>query len=405
MRARNVVDFSTGAAGAYCSRLLRTVGCKILMAEPIAGRHLRSHGPTVTIAEPGQQTVDVNCLAEYADIGKRSVALDFDSDAGSAIRDQLASQADILVWDTSPGQAVRLEQLVSSAAPGAVVVALSHYGLRGPDADRAGSAFTDWAAGGYSYITGNADGPPRVGGGPWPEYAAGAIAGFTALSAIRHANTDPSTSPSPLVLDISVQDVLVFLHQWTFSLYTHQGVTKLRAGNRHAESFHPMGFLPCSDGWICVGVATALQWERFCLALDMPELLLDPRFDTGARRFDNADNFNSIVAPWLQARTQDEAVRHLQDHGVPASPVQTIDQVAADQQLNARDFWQGVDVQGRVANVPQRPVALQGVGATVEPRRAPVLGQHSRAVLDDLGYDPEQVQDLVDRGLVAAPDC
>src|SRR5690606_256634 len=129
-------------------------------------------------------------------------------------------------------------------------------------------------------------------------------------------------------------------------------------GNRHAESYHPMGFLPCGNGWVCVGVASQEQWESFCIAIDMPELITDPRFLTGAHRIDNADEFDAVVRPWFEVRNVDDVVEWLQARDVPASPVTTVEEVLVEPQLEVRDFWRKLG--GELGRVPVAPARVRG---------------------------------------------
>ncbi len=100
-----------------------------------------------------------------------------------------------------------------------------------------------------------------------------------------------------------------------------------------------MGPLPCRDGWVCVGVATVPQWEGFCLAIGMPELLADERFQTGGDRFDHADDLDAIVIPRLCEMSAGDLVARLQEHRVPASPALTVLDLLADRQLASRGYW------------------------------------------------------------------
>jgi crotonobetainyl-CoA:carnitine CoA-transferase CaiB-like acyl-CoA transferase len=184
-------------------------------------------------------------------------------------------------------------------------------------------------------------------------------------------------------------------HQWSIVLYTHQGVIKRRAGNLHAESFNPLGPVPCQDGWVCLGVATLPQWEGLCLALDLPELLVDERFQTGGDRFDHADALAAVLDPVLMSLTADEVVARCEKHRVPAGPVLRVSQVLAEEQLAVRGFWASSSRMGGGARMPERPFRVPGADAPF--REAPAFGQHTRTVLDDLPVPPGSTQEATIR--------
>lgn len=391
MAARTVVEVGSGHASAYCGLLMATLGADVIKVELSTGDPLRHHGPAVKLADGAT----INPWFEYTGAGKRSLALDFKSDDGRAVLKRVLAAADGVIW--GEGDADELRRSLALLPERAPAACFSHFGLTGPYSGLAGSAFTDWAAGGYTYITGYPGRTPRAGGGAWCAYAAGLVGAFMLTSTWRAERA--AGAAGPLIYDISIQDVMISLHQWTFSLYMHQGVVKRRAGNRHAESYHPMGFLRCADGWVCVGIASIEQWEKFCIAIEQPELLLDPRFDSGANRFDNADAFDQAVAEWFDSRTAADVVEHLQSHDVPASKVQSVKEVLADQQLEFRGFWKDVACGGGVGKVPLSPFRLGARAGSVS--RPAAAGQDSLDVLRDLGFSESEVAELLAGATVA----
>jgi crotonobetainyl-CoA:carnitine CoA-transferase CaiB-like acyl-CoA transferase len=193
--------------------------------------------------------------------------------------------------------------------------------------------------------------------------------------------------------------VMAAFHQWSLVLYTHQGVVKKRASNMHAESFHPMGPVPCKDGWVAIGIAFVPQWEGMCIAIDKPELLVDERFQNNAERFDNADEFNAELFPRLAEIEADTLVELLQEHRVPAAKVLDVSEFLRDRQVGARDFWAEVSVGGATGVLPSKPFRIP----TADPpfRPAPTPGRDTEAILAELGYDAGEIEALVASGAVA----
>src|SRR5262249_34495621 len=141
------------------------------------------------------------------------------------------------------------------------------------------------------------------------------------------------------LLDIGRMEAMASIHQWSLIIYTHQGYVMRRWGNRMAEFLYPYSFFRCSDGWVCIGVASPLQWEGFCLAIDRPEFLLDQRYETGGHRFDHADEIDAIICPILEELSVAEVVTRMQTHRVPTGPILSAIETLLDDQLNQRRFW------------------------------------------------------------------
>ena len=373
-----VAELGGGVASAYCGRLLAGAGADVVTCEPDAGSPLRSAHPLLPDGS--------SALFEYLGMYKRSAVLaDDDVERLVARADIVIDEVDVEAGKTPELVAVRIERF-RALNPRLVTVVCSPFGLTGPYAARRSSALVDWAMSGYAAITGDPDREPLQGGGPWCAYVNGLTASVGAMAALRTAE---HTGRGQLV-DVSAMDAMAALHQWSIVLATHQGVRKRRSGNRHAESFHPLGILPCKDGAVCIAVSSPAQWEGFCLALEMPELLDDERFATGGDRFDNAGELDAIILPWLLERPRREIVERLQECNVPTSPVLDVLSVQDDEQLADRGFWQPLPHLGEGVVAPSLPVRGPVVGNSRP--RAPEIGEDTETVLADLSPDEPSVR-------------
>ncbi len=371
-----VMERGSSVAGAYCGRILGLLGAEIVKIEPGRGDPMRYRSPLFRRPN-GQQS---SAIFEYLNCNKRSIALDEESVRGREAVRRLAARSDIVI-DYSDGDPSRIQAAYSemrAVNPRIVYTAISGFGLTGPYRRFRSNDFLDLASGGHLYLTGRPDRHPVQSGGPWAGYATGTLAASACLVAAGRAR---STGRGQLV-DLGAMEALASLHQWTLTFYTHQGYVKRRAGNRMAESYHPISLVECQDGWVSLAVSGGPNWEGFCIAIGMPELLADPRFQTGGDRFDHADELDAIIAPWFAATTVGEAVDRLQDHRVPAGPVVSVPGVLSDAHLQARDFWSSAPHLGEHAKLPTRAFHTPGDAPLTF---APSIGQHTETVLAELG--------------------
>ena len=263
---------------------------------------MRRRPPLLRRPDEGQSSA----LFEYLNCNKQSLVLDEQSAEGHEAMTRLAAQTDIVI-DYSDGDPSRVHLAyaeLQAINPRVIYLVLSGFGLTGPYRHFRSNDFLDLAAGGQLFLTGHPDRHPVQGGGPWAGYATGTMAASACLVAARQART----SGRGQLVDLGAMEALASLHQWTLTLYTHQGYVKRRAGNHMAESYHPMDLVACQDGWVSLAVSGGANWEGFCIAIGMPELLADPRFGSGGDRFDHADELDDLIAPWFAATTVDQAV-------------------------------------------------------------------------------------------------
>jgi crotonobetainyl-CoA:carnitine CoA-transferase CaiB-like acyl-CoA transferase len=403
MRGACVIDLSADVAGAYCARVLASAGADVLKVEPPGGDPLRHAAPVVSIL-PNQ--APTSTMFAYLNAYKRGLALDTTSVTGRTVLGRLIGNADAVIssfaGEEQLEETLRLQTLIAEANPGCVHTVTSPYGLSGPYRGYQASDLTDWAVSGYLQITGDPDREPLQGAGPWCGYATGLTAAVATAAALRYSR---KTGTGQLV-DVGAMEAMAGLHQWSLVLFTHQGVVKRRAGNRHAESFHPLGLQPCKDGSVCMAVSSVQHWESFCIAIGMPELLLDDRLASGGGRFDHADEVDAVIRPWLAARTRDEIVSVLQAHRIPAASVLTMSEVLAEPLLNERGFWVMAGQFGERARMPGVSFQTSQTSQTSESQPqfqpAPTLGQHSIEVLRNLGLERAEIDRLVLAGVVGA---
>ena len=376
MRGLRVLELAGSPAGAYCGRLFATAGADVVLVEPDGGAPTRRLGPWV-VDVAGERR---SATHEYLAAGKRSVVLD-DADVDAAYR-----WADLVIasFDGDPGAAHAHHDRLAAADPSTVDVVLSGFGLTGPYSTWRTSPLVDWASGGYLYLTGEPDREPLQGGGPWAAYLHGATAAIGAQAAVLHA---VRTGEGQLV-DVGAMESVAAAHQWSLTMYTHTGAVKGRWGRRFGESFHPMGPYQTGDGeWIAVGAASRDQWDNFCITTDTVELLADDSLYSAAERFERCEEIDALVAPWLAARTADEAVAAFQEHRVPASRLLDFAGVLRSEQLAARGYFRPRPDIGTGSVVPGLPFTVGAAPALDGP---PDLGADTGTFNAELAGPPDR---------------
>ncbi len=401
MRGVRVLEVAGSTAAAYAGRLFTATGADVVLVEPPHGAPARHTGPTV--AGP---TGVIRARHEHLDAGKRSAVVDLAGPDGDA----LLAWADVVLVtvDGDPGVAMRLRDRVRVLQPAGVVVAVSGFGLTGPYASWRSSPLVEWASGGYLYLNGEPDREPLQGGGAWASHVVGATAAVGAAAGVLHA---ARTGEGQLV-DVGAMEATAAGHQWTLTMFTHTGVVKRRWGLRLGESFHPMCLYRCADGaFVSICAASREQWERLCLTLEAPELLVEEDLYAPAARFERADHVDAAFEPWLSTHTADEAVDALQANRVPASRAQDFVEVLHSEHLAARDAFVERPDLAPGARMPALPLRLDPGPVPVRSAQpAPVLGAHTEVVLDAAravraGTVPARAFPAIDLTAVRVVEC
>jgi formyl-CoA transferase len=398
-----VLDLSRVLAGPWCTQLLADLGAEVIKIErPGTGDDTRAWGPPFLTDRAGRNTGEA---AYYlaCNRGKKSVAVDFTRPEGRDIVRGLSRAADIVVENFKVGGLARYALDYPSLAavnPRLIYCSITGFGQTGPYAQRAGYDFIIQGMGGFMSVTGERDDLP--GGGPQKAGIAisDLMTGMYAATAILAAIAHREHSGAGQHIDACLFDTQVAMMAVMNMNYLVSGVPPGRAGNAH-QNIVPYQVFACADGHLILAVGNDNQFARFCEVAGRPEWAVDPRFAANAVRVQHRDTLVPMIAAVLRLRTQRDWLGALEAVGVPCGPINRLDQVFADPQLQARGMrfelpHPSAGVVPQVANPLH--FSVTPVAYTQAP---PLLGEHTAAVLRErLRLSPEALNDLAARGVV-----
>jgi itaconate CoA-transferase len=385
-----VVTLEHAIAAPYATRQLAELGARVIKIErPGAGDFARSYDTRVR----GQSSHFV-----WTNRSKESLTLDIKQEAAHRILQQLVlDHADVLVQNLAPGAAARLGlsyEALAPRKPGLIVCDISGYGADGPYRDKKAYDLLIQSEAGLVSVTGTEEVPSKA-GASMADIAAGMFATSSILSALMHRQQTGQGQR----IDISMLEALT---EWMgFPLYyAFDGAEPpARTGASHA-TIYPYGPFQAGDGHsVMLGLQNEREWKLFCdKVLLQPELATDARFCTNALRSAQREQLSALIVQAFSSLSAAAIARRLDEAGIANGQVNTMEQVWRHPQLAARGRW-------REVGTPQGPVpALLPPGSWQRgaPRMDPVpaLGQHTDAILQELGYGPAQIAQLRADGAV-----
>lgn len=365
-----VLDLGTRLSAPLAAGLLGELGAEVIKVErPDGGDLMRSLGPfkdgySLWWAVEGR--------------GRKSVTCDLRTAAGQDLLRRLAGHSDVLVENFRPGT-MEGWQLGPDRLPDRLVyVRISAFGQTGRYADRPGVDRVAIAYGGLLHLTGEPDRPPLRPGVNVADYLTGVFAAQAATAALYQR--DAAAGGRGQVIDAPLYGSVLRLLEWTVVGYDQLGVVRNRTGNR-VESSAPGGHYPTADGAVVAIVAgSEPNFRRLCRALGRPELADDPRFSPLAARVANWRELDQIIEEWTRGLPAQEVWQRCVAAGVPAGPIYTAADLAADPHLADRgDLVTVADpVLGPVRQ--QAPFPRLANHPDRVPAGAPKLGEHNEAV-------------------------
>ncbi len=382
-----VIDLSRVLAGPYCTMMLGDLGADVIKVEvPGRGDDTRHWGPP--FAEGGESAYFL-CTNR----NKRSLTLNLKSDRGLQILRDLIGKGDVLVENFKVGTLERwglTYEALQQLRPDLIYCSITGYGTTGPYRHRPGYDFIIQAEGGIMSITGPPDGEPHKVGVAIADITAGLFAANAILAAL-YARERTGVGQR---IDISLLDCQVAWLANVASNYLVSGQVPARYGNAH-PNIVPYQVFRARDRHFAFAVGNDSQWEKFCSAVGKGEWSEDPRFATNAARVENRDTLIPLLDALFARRDVGDWLQELEVLGIPAAPINTIDRVFADPQVQARGMQVAIPhptagplyLTASPLTIPTAPPAVR--------MPPPLLGQHTNEILRDiLGCNDETIHAL-----------
>lgn len=384
LRGIRVVDFGRYIAGPYCAALLADYGADVIRIEAPGGNDDRF---TVPVAEDGS-----GAMFMQMNRAKRCLTLKPGSPEGREIVRRLIETADVVVANLPHDALVKLGldyDSLSAINPRVILATASAFGSEGPLAGRVGFDAVGQAMSGTVHLTGTLDQPYRAQVN-YVDFGTALHCAFGVMLALRERETTGKgqcVSGSLLGTALALSNALTIDHALN-------GIDRQPIGNRSFSS-GPTDVFRTRDGWILTQIVGAPIFARWCKLVGRRELVDDPLYASDILRGDNGEELSAIMQRWCIERTSEDAIAELAEARVPAAPVLRAGEALAQPQVAAMGLVEPVDYPGAHGVVPviRAPIHLSG-SRKVGPGRAPQIGEHSDAILAELGYNAEAIAGL-----------
>ncbi len=395
-----VVGLEQYMAGPYCTLLLADAGAEVIKIErPGTGDPRRAMPP---FAESGGKRKAAGFMAYNRN--KKSLALNLRGARGQEIFRKLVQVSDVVVENLRPGATAKMglgHEEMRRLNPRLVWAAISGFGqldgYRGPYSDRPAFDIVAEAMSGIMHQVGFADKPPS-----WTIYGmADIISGQVAAYGILQALFMRERTGAGQLVDSAMFDNMLALNEAMVALYSVAGQVPERGKPRN---LWPRGAYETKNGHIGLNVPDNIIWSRLCKAMGRDDLIDDARATSGTTRSANVDTLQPIIEGWLATLTREQAVETLNAAGIPCGPVYTAEDVFDDPHVKARGMIMPVTdpefgTFGFARTTPHLSAAPE-----LPANPAPNLGQHTREILHDLGYETKDIDRLAADGVVQTDD-
>lgn len=397
-----VLDLTRILAGPWCTQMLADLGADVVKVErPQAGDDTRHWGPPWVTAAEGARADSTYYTA--ANRNKKSISVDIASEEGQALVRELALRADVVVENYKVGDLARYGLDYSSLReinPRLVYCSITGYGQDGPYADRPGYDFVFQGEGGLMSVTGEADDKP--GGGPQKvgvavtDLMTGMYASIAVLAALNHRHA----SGTGQYIDIALLDCIAAMGANHAATHLLTGSVPRRYGNAHAVMV-PYQVFRTSNGHIIVAAGNDGQWQRFCVAIERPDLGADARFSTAPGRITHRLELIPEMERTMLTLPSEHWLERLSAHDVPNGRINDYRQVFEHPQLVHRGMRVDIPT-GHGASMASvgNPIHLSETPVTYR-AAPPRLGQHTAEVLGELlGKTGEELAALQRKGII-----
>jgi crotonobetainyl-CoA:carnitine CoA-transferase CaiB-like acyl-CoA transferase len=386
-----VLDFGRYIAGPYCAAMLAEHGAEVIRIEKRDGSEDRFQAPLTPDGDGG-------ALFQQMNRNKLGLTLDPMRPEGQEVVRRLVATADVVVANLPP-QTLAAMQLdyasLTAVKPDIILTTVTAYGRGGPYSDRVGFDGIGQVMSGAVYMTGTEDQPYRA-QVPWVDFGTALHCAFGTMAALmaRKATGKGQWVEGALLATAVTLSNALLIEQAVLA------PNRVPTGNR-GQTSAPVDIFRTRDGWILCQVVGNPLFRRWARLMGEEHWLTDARFKDDISRGDNGPIVSERMSRWCAERTTAEALEILGAAKIPAGPVLKPQQTLDDPHIEAMGFFQPVEYPGapRPAPIAKVPVFLSGTPGSIR-RRAPTLGEHTDAILTQLGYDREAIAALRAAGVV-----
>jgi crotonobetainyl-CoA:carnitine CoA-transferase CaiB-like acyl-CoA transferase len=399
-----VVDMTTFWAGPSCTHMLAMLGAEVIHVESTR----RPDGTRLIAGIPitEDRWWEKSPIFSGLNTNKKGLTLDLQSSAGRDILMRLIATSDVIVENFTPRV---LDQIgldfaaVHAVGRDAIMLRMPGFGLDGPWRDNPAFAYVIEAASGISWLTGY---PDR---NPYEPYSVGdPNAGVHALNALLLALEHRRRTGEGVHIEAAMVDAALNVAAEQIIEHSAYGALLQRDGNRGPTAAPQNLYLTNEidefgrrDCWVAIAVATDEQWVGLSDALGRPEWAVDPALATTDGRRRHHDEIDGHLSAWCEQHSGDDIVETLWSQGVPVAKVMQPHRQSELPQLAAREFFEDVDhpVNARTphSTLPFRSTRWPD---KIHLRPAPLLGQHNREVLTELGFSADEIDELERQGVI-----
>jgi crotonobetainyl-CoA:carnitine CoA-transferase CaiB-like acyl-CoA transferase len=396
-----VLDLTRVLAGPLCTQLLGDLGADVIKIErPGLGDEARHFAPPYLRDEKGEESGESAYFAG-TNRNKRSLTVNLDDKAGQELVRRFLTGCDILVENFKTGTLVKRElgyEQLKNDFPRLIYCSVTGFGQTGPYAERPGYDSLIQAMGGIMSITGEPDGEPMKVSVPIADIMAGMYAAVAVLAAVRHLQVTGKGQ----FIDIGMLDTQVAWLSNQGMNYLATGRNPERLGNQHPNIL-PYQVVPTADSHIMVTIGNDAAFNRFCELSGCEHLLQDERFNTNAARVRHRALVTETLNRTFQSKPSAYWLQHLERMKIGCGPINTLEQVFADQHVSARKMVLEMD-HPATGSAPIKlianPIKLSETPVTYR-RPPPMLGQHTEDVLQgELELTAEEISGLREKGVV-----
>ncbi|ORI28280.1 formyl-CoA transferase [Rhodococcus sp. 1168] len=379
-----VLELGNYIAAPTAARMLADFGAEVIKVErPGTGDELRNWRLYSGTTSMLYRTINRN---------KKSIVLDLRTEQGRRDVIDLAEKCDIVLENFRPGTLEKWglsPEVLSAKNPELIITRISAFGQTGPMSDRPGFAAVAEAYGGFRNLVGDADRPPVRVGVSIGDSIAGVYAAFGCVMALfQRQNANSALSLSERSIDVALNESILSMMESLIPDYLAYGVERGRVGGR-MEGIAPSNAYPCNDGHsiIIAGNGDAI-FARYMATIDRPDLGADPELSSNAGRWSRREELDAAISAWTGLHSREDALRILDEAGVPSGPIYTAADVVADEQYQARNMIQNFEVDTGEAEPAE--VGFVGIVPVIGDKSIPIrsvgpdLGEHTREVLSTL---------------------